>query len=106
MEKLYLEIKYGKDNGAKGYILDLSRGGMAIACPRIINNNTIVEIKIKKNNLAPLRGRIISVVCRQSKTYGYRLGVKLIPVIMKKKKLAEFIRGGVENRKKVRLNLL
>lgn len=105
MEKFYLEIKYGKDNGAKGYILDLSRGGMAIACSRIINNNTIVEIKIKKNHLAPLRGRIISVVCRQSKTYGYKLGIKFIPVIKKMEKLAEFIRGA-ENRKKVRLNLL
>lgn len=105
MEKLYLEIKYGKDNTAKGYILDLSRGGMAIACSRIINNNTIVEIKIKKNNLAPLRGKIISVVCRQSKTYGYKLGIKFISVIKKKGKLEEFIRGA-ENREKVRLNLL
>jgi len=106
MEKFYLEIKYGKDNTAKGYILDLSRGGMAMACPRIINHNTIVEIKIRKNNLAPLKGKIVSVVSRQSKTYGYRLGIKFIPVIRKKEKLAEFIRGEAENRKKVRLNLL
>jgi len=105
MEKLYLEIKYGKDNAAQGYILDLSRGGMALACSRIINNNVIVEIIIKKHNFAPLRGKIVSVAGRRSKTYGYRLGIKFISVIKKKEKLAEFI-SGAENRKKARLNLL
>lgn len=105
MAKLYLEIKYGKDNTAKGYVLDLSRGGMAIACSRIINNKTIVDIKIKKNHLAPLRGRIISVVARQSKTYGYRLGIKFIPLVRNREDLVELI-SKAENRKKVRLNLL
>lgn len=105
MEKLYLEIKYGKDNAAKGYILDLSRGGAAIACSRIIDNNAIVEIRIKKRNFAILRGKIISVAGRQSKTYGYRLGIKFISVIKKNEKLAEFI-NGAENRKRARLNLL
>lgn len=105
MEKLYLEIKYGKDNIAKGYILDLSRGGMAVACSRIIENNAMVEIRIKKNSFAPLRGKIISGAGRQSKTYGYRLGIKFVFAIKDREKLAEFI-SGAENRKKVRLNLL
>jgi PilZ domain len=105
MKRIYLELKYGKDNVIRGYILDLSRGGMAIACSKSINYKKIVEIEVKQNKLVFFRGKIISIVCRQSKTYGYRLGIKFIPMIMKKGKLAEFIRGA-EQRKEFRLNLL
>jgi hypothetical protein len=105
MKKIYLELKYGKDNVIKGYILDLSRGGMAVACSKTINRNKIVEIKTKQNKLASFRGKIISIAYRQSKTYGYRLGIKFIPIIMKQDKLAEFLRGA-EQRKELRLNLL
>ena len=42
MKKLYLEIKYNKDGVVKGYLLDLSYGGMSIACSKLINKNTMI----------------------------------------------------------------
>ena len=105
MKKTYLEVKYGKDNSVKGYTLDLSCGGIGIACPVRIKNNTIVQIKFKQNNFSPLKGKVVSVVGRPSKTYGYRLGVMFISAVKKKEKMAEFIKGA-EDRKKIRLNLL
>lgn len=104
MEKLHLEIKYNRGSIVKGYLLDLSYGGMSIACPKLINKGAMVDILNKSSRISPMRGKVVSVVSRDSIAYGYRLGVKFISAIKKENKLRKLI-GGAEKRKKARLNL-
>ena len=105
MKKFYLELNDGKDDGIKGYMLDLSRGGMAIACSRMPDKDSIIQIKIKNDPLTVLKAKIISVSSREDKIYAYRLGLKFTAVLRKTDKLGRFI-GQSEKRKKVRLSLL
>ncbi|MDP3143412.1 MAG: PilZ domain-containing protein [Candidatus Omnitrophota bacterium] len=78
MKKIFLEIRYSSGKDAKAYILDISLGGMGIACSKKINRKTMVEILPKKNVLCSLRGKVVSVLNMPRKSYKYRLGVKFL----------------------------
>lgn len=76
MKKIYLTILYGKGKKAKGYLLDLSEGGVAVASSAKIKVNTTVEIITAKNYLPLSKGRVAYVVKRPNKNYGYCMGIE------------------------------
>jgi c-di-GMP-binding flagellar brake protein YcgR len=105
-KKIYLTIRYGKDKKAKGYVLDISKGGIGIASSERVAKNAPVEIIIRKKPSFCIKGRVISVNGRQKKDYGYRLGIKF--VLMSKIRIQKIVRFilGIEKRKRSRLILL
>lgn len=99
MRKIYVDIGYDKGR-IKGYVLDLSIGGMNVASPKRLNKNCVIDIFIKGKILPQMKGKIVSAVyVRQRK---YRLGIKFIPP-HEESALCRFMRK-IEYRKAVRLN--
>jgi hypothetical protein len=105
MKKIYLDIRYAKDCKARGYILDISRLGIASATCGKIAKNTAVEIAIRQNPPLLLKGRVVSSVSRHKRRYGYRLGIKfLFSNKSSARQIAKFV-SAIEKRKKLRLEL-
>jgi c-di-GMP-binding flagellar brake protein YcgR len=106
MKKLYLTISYGKYKKTRGYILDISKGGIGVASSEKIAKNTLVEIITIQKPFSCIKGRIVSVSNRQRENYRYRLGVKF--VLMNKIKIQKIVRFilGIEKRERSRLILL
>ncbi|MFH1355340.1 MAG: PilZ domain-containing protein [Candidatus Omnitrophota bacterium] len=106
MKKIFLEIQYGKGKNAKGYILDISRGGIGLVCDQKITSKSSVGMKATEKMLPFLKGKVAYAVPRQDKAYKFHLGVKFIPFNKTdKQKLEKFIHK-VEQRKAVRLSLI
>jgi c-di-GMP-binding flagellar brake protein YcgR len=106
MEKIYLDIKVSKQKALKGCILDISRGGISIACDKKIRKKEIIEIETEKKVFLPMAGEVVSVALSDLKGYKYRLGVKFISTEKRKiEKLKKFI-NEVEKRKETRLILI
>jgi len=92
MEKIYLSIKFGDNQTAKGYVLDVSKSGMGIASDKMIKENEVVEIILKGSLPISLKAQVLSVSVRDIKPYSYRLGVKFTVFTEdSKKKLTDFI---------------
>jgi len=106
MKKIYLTIRYAKSKKTKGYILDISKGGIGIASSERIAKNMLVEIITMQKPFYYMKGRVASVSDRHRDNYRYRLGVKF--VLMDKIKIDKILRFilSIEKRKRLRLILL
>jgi len=88
---------------ARGYILDISKSGIALACAKKAPRNAIIELRPAKDVFLPMKGRIVSSVSRHRKTFGYRLGIKFIsPAKKERTRLTRFV-AALEKRYAVRL---
>jgi len=106
MKKVYLTIRYGKDKKAKGYILDISKGGIGVASSERIVKNSLIEIISKQHPIFYIKGRVVSVSERLKRNYRYRLGVKFVSMSkIKMHKIIQFILG-IEKRERPRMILL
>lgn len=104
MRKIYVDIGYNKGR-IKGYVLDLSIGGMNVASPKRLNKNSVIDILVKNNILPQMKGKIVSAgYFRQRKSYKYRLGIKFISM-QREAALVRFMQK-IEYRKAVRLNFI
>ncbi|MFC1674555.1 PilZ domain-containing protein [Candidatus Omnitrophota bacterium] len=102
----YLDLKYGRDKRATGYILDISRGGMSIACSHKVGKDTKIEIITHKKILLPMKGRVVAASPRHRKTYKFRLGVGFTSLTGKQKQGLEKFMSRIERRHAVRLVLI
>lgn len=106
MKKIFLDIQYGRGKNAKGYILDISKGGIGLVCNKKIITNSLIGMKATEKILPDLKGKVAYIVLRQDKAYKFHLGVKFIPFNKKdKQKLEKFVHK-VEQRKAVRFSLI
>lgn len=106
MKKIFLDIQYGKGENAKGYILDISRGGIGIVCNKKIDNANPVDMHADVKTVPFLKGKVAYISLRQDKRYKFKLGIKFSPFKKKdKEKLEKFIHK-LEGRKAVRLSLI
>jgi c-di-GMP-binding flagellar brake protein YcgR len=106
MKKVYLTIRYGKDKKTKGYILDVSKGGIGIASSEKIAKNTPVEIITMQKPSSRIKGRVVSISDRHRNNYSHRQGIKF--VLMNKIEIRKIVRFifSIEKRKRSRLILL
>ena len=108
MERIYLHIKYGnkKAKSMKGYILDIGKHGMGVACTKAIKKNTLIKIKTEKNILLPVECKVASHQARDKKPYAFRLGLRFVSLEREaRQKLEKFI-NKLEKRKAARLRLM
>ncbi len=104
MRKIYVDIGYNKSK-IKGYVLDLSMGGMNVASPVKLDKNCIIDICVKDKILPQMKGKVVSAVyVRQRRAYKYRLGIKFIP--LREAAALSRLMHKLEHRKAVRLTLL
>ncbi|MEW6075018.1 MAG: PilZ domain-containing protein [Candidatus Omnitrophota bacterium] len=103
MKKYYVTISRNNGIAERGYILDISKSGIAVACAKKVPKGVILELRPAKDIFLPIRGRVVSSVSRRRKTFGHRLGIKFIsPGKKEKATLARFV-AALEKRYAVRL---
>ncbi|MDD5565488.1 MAG: PilZ domain-containing protein [Candidatus Omnitrophica bacterium] len=103
MNKYYVTIIHNNGITGRGYILDISKSGVAVACAKRVCKNTVIELHPAKDIFLPIKGRVVSSVSRHRKTFGHRLGIKFIsPGKKEKAKLSRFV-AALEKRYAVRL---
>jgi c-di-GMP-binding flagellar brake protein YcgR len=106
MKKIYVKVKAEDKLTARGYILDISNGGMCVALNKRFSAGKEIEIAAEKRILPVLEGRIASVVSARRKLYKYRLGIEFTSREKEKReKVKRFIKKA-EQRQIVRLRLI
>ena len=106
MKKIYLNIKFEEDKRAKGYILDIGRYGVGVACNVRINQGASLEIIPEDNILLPMRGRVVVDLSRGKRNFKYRLGIEFSLFNKEQvEKLVNFL-NSIENRQKTRLSFI
>ena len=106
MKKIYLDIKYGNKH-TKGYILDISKIGIAIASRTKLRKNMAIQIFVKRRTSLSFKGRIISCVNRKKKNYNYRLGIKFISLgRIEKGRLDKFLHNLIYLKREKRKSVL
>lgn len=106
MKKIYLVIEYARSKRIRGYILDISRSGMSIACERRVNKNVTLKITTEKDILSPLLGKVVCVISRKRKTYTYRIGIKFISLKREQRQRLEKFLNKINSRKAARLSFI
>lgn len=106
MKKIFLNIQYGKGKNAKGYILDISRGGIGIVSNQKIKADSLIGIVTEKKILPFLKGKVAYITLRQDKDYKFKLGVKFVPFKREDKNKLEKFMHKLEQRRAVRLSLI
>mgnify|MGYP001607289504 CR=1 FL=1 len=77
-KKIYINIIFGKNKKATGYILDITSAGIGIVSSRNIPASTLVKIIPKSSQLANLNGVIVYTIKLESLKRGYKSGLKFI----------------------------
>lgn len=108
MRKVWVSVKCGTGKAGRGYLLDISKGGAAVAVSRRIRKDTAVELILKKESLSIksgdisgrdkrkvllikdilknkksflLGGIVVSALKRAKKVYNYKVCVKFVPAL-------------------------
>jgi len=102
-KKVYVNITYGKNKKIKGYILDISRTGAAIASPIGIKKGVLLKINSKSIGLEFIKSKVIRVAKIERKRYNYKIGVKFISLDSIQKNILYGFISGLDKRKFLRL---
>jgi len=105
MQKINVNIEYAKGRKSKGYVLDVSRSGIGIACSTRIRKNTFVRIAGRPRLLVALEGRVAHCGTIKRTAYGYQIGVVFEPLNSKQKASLDKFFSVLEKRSHCRLGL-
>lgn len=106
MKKISIDIIYGPNKKATGYILDITSSGIGFVSSKNIPANTRVDIIPKSSQLVKLKGKIVYTFQLKSLKNGYRSGVKFVASSKKQiSSLQKFIEK-INKREFLRLGLI
>jgi len=105
-KKIYVDIAYGRDKKIKGYILDISKTGAAIASPAGIKKGALLKISFKSLGLMLIKCKVVRVNKTVRKGYNYKIGIKFISLDSIQKNILYGFISGLDKRKFFRLEFI